>query len=219
VVKKLYDYLVPPALPLVLTVGIGIAINRLRLKRIFCIDPERVNFAGSVDMMCWDKTGTLTTSHLSWVGMEPVCDGIFLGFQDGLEPQSGFLSEKQMKNMNQFKKCLVSCHGLNEMQGQVLGHSVDVEMFKKTGWSLRQQEEFLFLDVQGQRLDVVAKLCHTHRGSPLPNQEIFVLKRFEFDAHIQRNSVICFDSNAFQNSSDPFIAFSKGMHSIATYHH
>jgi cation-transporting ATPase 13A3/4/5 len=42
---------VPPALPLILTVGIGIAMKRLERKGIFCIDPERINFA-NIDVMC-----------------------------------------------------------------------------------------------------------------------------------------------------------------------
>lgn len=37
---------VPPALPLVLTVGIGVAVERLKSQRIFCTSPQRVNFAG-----------------------------------------------------------------------------------------------------------------------------------------------------------------------------
>jgi cation-transporting P-type ATPase 13A2 len=39
---------VPPALPLVLTVGVGISLQRLKKKEIFCINPDRLNHAGRI---------------------------------------------------------------------------------------------------------------------------------------------------------------------------
>jgi cation-transporting P-type ATPase 13A2 len=35
---------VPPALPLVLTVGISVSIARLKKSLIYCIDPDRLNY-------------------------------------------------------------------------------------------------------------------------------------------------------------------------------
>jgi P-type E1-E2 ATPase len=46
---------VPPALPIILTVGISLAMSRLERQSIFCIDPERINYAGRADVMCFDK--------------------------------------------------------------------------------------------------------------------------------------------------------------------
>uniref|UniRef100_H3HBW2 Cation-transporting ATPase n=1 Tax=Phytophthora ramorum TaxID=164328 RepID=H3HBW2_PHYRM len=59
---------VPPALPLVLSSGIGFAMKRLREGGIFCIDSQRVNSCGQLSCFCFDKTGTLTQEHLSFVG-------------------------------------------------------------------------------------------------------------------------------------------------------
>jgi magnesium-transporting ATPase (P-type) len=79
---------VPPALPLVLTVGIVLSIERLKKSKIFCISPERVNFAGRIDTMCWDKTGTLTSPTLNFAGVDIFLNGKFSGFQnvDKLSP-------------------------------------------------------------------------------------------------------------------------------------
>jgi magnesium-transporting ATPase (P-type) len=41
--------------------GIGFALHRLRRDQIFCISPQRINFAGKVDVCCFDKTGTRFT--------------------------------------------------------------------------------------------------------------------------------------------------------------
>ncbi|KAJ3091418.1 hypothetical protein HK102_000644, partial [Quaeritorhiza haematococci] len=44
---------VPPALPLVLTVGVGVAVERLRRRwKVFCVEPGRVVVAGGVDFVC-----------------------------------------------------------------------------------------------------------------------------------------------------------------------
>lgn len=56
---------VPPALPAAMTCGVVFAINRLKLEKIFCISPMRINLAGRVTTFTFDKTGTLTEDGLS----------------------------------------------------------------------------------------------------------------------------------------------------------
>lgn len=56
---------VPPALPAAMTCGVVFAINRLKLQKIFCISPLRINLAGRVTTFTFDKTGTLTEDGLS----------------------------------------------------------------------------------------------------------------------------------------------------------
>jgi len=53
-------YIVPPALPLMLSMSQNISLFRLRLKNILGADPQRIVNAGTVTCMCFDKTGTLT---------------------------------------------------------------------------------------------------------------------------------------------------------------
>ena len=52
-------------------------MDRLRTQRIYCISPQRVNFAGKINLMCFDKTGTLTHDDLSVEGVQPVVDAKF----------------------------------------------------------------------------------------------------------------------------------------------
>jgi cation-transporting ATPase 13A3/4/5 len=59
---------VPPALPAAMSCGVVFAIQRLRRQKIFCIQPSRVNMAGSVKTFVFDKTGTLTEDSLSVLG-------------------------------------------------------------------------------------------------------------------------------------------------------
>ena len=57
----LITIVIPPSLPLAMSVGTNFALVALRAMGIFCISPSRVNMAGKVNFMCFDKTGTLTS--------------------------------------------------------------------------------------------------------------------------------------------------------------
>ena len=60
---------VPLALPATLIIGVNFSLNRLKKKGIFCIVPTRVNVGRKVDLMCYDKTGTLTEDGLDVLGV------------------------------------------------------------------------------------------------------------------------------------------------------
>ena len=94
----LITIVVPPALPIVLTVGMVCAVDRLKNHRISCISPSRfvdtpsvinrkwfgltegvrVNVAGKVDCFCFDKTGTLTMDGLDVLGVREAINGRFV---------------------------------------------------------------------------------------------------------------------------------------------
>lgn len=68
----LITIIVPPILPITLSLSTGLAMRRLKSQNIFCISPQRVNVAGRVDIMCFDKTGTLSEPDLDVYGALPV---------------------------------------------------------------------------------------------------------------------------------------------------
>ena len=53
----LITIIVPPSLPLALSVGTNYALIALRRAQVCCISPNRINMAGKVRVMCFDKTG------------------------------------------------------------------------------------------------------------------------------------------------------------------
>ncbi|CAG0906491.1 unnamed protein product, partial [Cyprideis torosa] len=68
----LLTIVVPPALPAAMTVGIVVAAQRLKDKKIFCISPRAINISGLINCVCFDKTGTLTEDGMDMWGVVPV---------------------------------------------------------------------------------------------------------------------------------------------------
>ena len=61
----LVTIIVPPSLPLALSVGTNYALVALRRAQVCCISPNRINMAGKVRIMCFDKTGQLPQRTLT----------------------------------------------------------------------------------------------------------------------------------------------------------
>ncbi|KAJ8546762.1 hypothetical protein ON010_g11471 [Phytophthora cinnamomi] len=156
---------VPPTLPLVLTSGIGFSMHRLYRRGIFCTDSRRVNSCGQLSCFCFDKTGTLTKEHLTFAGV-----AITEKFSLSVQPT-------QTSSPSKFKLGMATCHGLSEYGGAFQGYSLDLAMFRASGYSM----EFFPIPPYEQYIAVVTAPDETKHG---------IISRFAFDATCQRSSAV-----------------------------
>ncbi|KAJ1731619.1 hypothetical protein LPJ72_003847 [Coemansia sp. Benny D160-2] len=151
-----------PLLPAGLVAGQSMAAYRLKKKKIFCVDPQRIMLAGKVQIFCFDKTGTLTKEGLEFYGVQgtdsSASDGqessVFRAFGGSVEASSEIV-----------QKAIASCHAVTELSGQLIGNPVDIEQFRASGWVLGKEPKYL------DQIDPPA-------NSPFGT--LHVVRRFEF---------------------------------------
>ncbi|KAL8003389.1 putative P-type ATPase, HAD superfamily, P-type ATPase, transmembrane domain superfamily [Plasmopara halstedii] len=176
---------VPPALPVVLTAGVGFALSRLESQAdVACIDAARMNVAGHIDCFCFDKTGTLSSNHLDYYGVDECSAAI----------SDATRSQKQQPAFNGLQRevevlspptivGLATCHGLTDSSGQIKGYALEMDMFRATGYSLESETSEKSTNSRQFAALVV---------SPI-GKRFGIVARFPFDASRQRSSVVVED--------------------------
>lgn len=193
---------VPPALPVAMTTGMSFAVARLKKTKIFCISPNRVNVAGMIKLMCFDKTGTITTEGLDLYGVHPLED---TEFSDMIVEESVTDALTDVKSLPEKKKMLLysmaSCHALTYVNFELVGDPLEVKIFEATKWKLKepQASDYMF---ETPIPTVVHPPHHNHHKTDLTELEVQdiditslpfelgILKKFEFKSSLQRMSVI-----------------------------
>nr|CAG4709101.1 unnamed protein product [Naegleria fowleri] len=102
---------VPPELPMELSLAVNNSLLSLSMLGIFCTEPFRIPYAGKVNVCCFDKTGTLVSDKMT-------LKGISLSEQDSDE-----LSQKPSENS---RVVLAGCQSLIDLNGKVLGDPMEV---------------------------------------------------------------------------------------------
>lgn len=162
---------VPPELPMELSLAVNTSLAALSKYAIFCTEPFRIPYAGRVDIACFDKTGTLT-------GEDLVVDGIA-----GLELlQNGSAKEfSGTPHVTPFSQIdisttlvLATAHALVKLEdGEIVGEPMEKATLSSLGWSLDKEDTLTNKSAAGR-----------------DRTSVQIRRRFQFSSALKRQSSI-----------------------------
>ena len=168
---------VPPELPMELSMAVSHALLELQKASIYCTEPFRIPIAGKIDLCCFDKTGTLTSDDLVIEGVAGMPfaltdEGESAGGADAANDKcelSAMLTDA-VKIPPSVSLILAACNQLMLVDGQLLGDPMERAALAATGWV-----------TDGKR-------CAHHASGRRSNASI--LTRFAFSSELKRSSVV-----------------------------
>uniref|UniRef100_H2YT60 Cation-transporting ATPase n=1 Tax=Ciona savignyi TaxID=51511 RepID=H2YT60_CIOSA len=181
---------VPPALPLAMTIGIIYAQLRLKKQKIHCISPQRINVSGQIDVVAFDKTGTMTEDGLDLSHIVPSYDttehpGVPT-FHPVIDPD--YLTS-ELDSKDEMVQCMVTCHTLTTIDGRILGDPLDLKMFEATKWQLESQYDQIQMTYFRPPM-VASDMSVASPNGVSGGDDIGVVRQFPFASVLQRASVI-----------------------------
>jgi len=132
---------VPPELPMELSLAVNTSLAALAKFAIFCTEPFRIPFAGRIDVACFDKTGTLTGEDLVVEGIA----GLGLGHSGTDTPQDSDGAHSRMTPVHdagmETTLVLASAHALVKLdEGDIVGDPMEKATLSALGWSLGKND-------------------------------------------------------------------------------
>ncbi|ROT36098.1 ATPase [Sodiomyces alkalinus F11] len=128
---------VPPELPMELSLAVNTSLAALAKLAIFCTEPFRIPFAGRIDVACFDKTGTLTGEDLVVEGIA----GLGLGHSGTDTPRESDGAHSHLTPVKQIgletTLVLASAHALVKLDdGEIVGDPMEKATLASLGWML-----------------------------------------------------------------------------------
>ena len=115
---------VPPELPIQLSLSVNTALIALNKIGIYCTEPFRVPMAGTITHCFFDKTGTLTSDQLKCISFDPVVEG---------EVDEKFF-------MSKVELVVAGCHSLIASDNLVIGDPIELTALDKIGYKFNHSK-------------------------------------------------------------------------------
>ncbi|KAI4693981.1 uncharacterized protein J4E84_002560 [Alternaria hordeiaustralica] len=164
---------VPPELPMELSLAVNTSLAALSKYAIFCTEPFRIPFAGQVDVACFDKTGTLTGEDLVVDGIA----GLSLGQDGATVAADGAHTDlaKVTDVATETTLVLAAAHALVKLDdGETVGEPMEKATLQSLGWKLGAKDT---LQATMTTPKSQAELVHIRR-------------RFQFSSALKRQSSV-----------------------------
>ncbi|KIH92655.1 cation-transporting ATPase 13A1 [Sporothrix brasiliensis 5110] len=168
---------VPPELPMELSLAVNTSLAALAKFAIFCTEPFRIPFAGRIDVACFDKTGTLTGEDLVVEGVA----GLGLGQTGSSTPREADGAHSHMTPVSEIgletTLVLASAHALVKLdEGEVVGDPMEKATLEALGWTLG-------------RNDILTNKQATAAATSISGT-VQVKRRFQFSSALKRQSSV-----------------------------
>ena len=174
---------IPPILPTAILIGLNVSVLRLKASGIKTFQVNRVAVIGGCQVMCFDKTGTITEDGLSFSGIRPLVS-------EGLRESSRHEGARHAcMRMGACVTCDIHsssedaalgmgvCHSLMLLEGRVQGNEVDTRMFEASGYK--------FASSSSSSSSAANNIHFTSSSGATAT----VFKRWDFDHKLQLMSV------------------------------
>lgn len=171
---------VPPELPMELSLAVNTSLASLSKLAIFCTEPFRIPYAGRVDVACFDKTGTLTGEDLVVDGIA----GLSLGQAGAQEEPDGAQTQltKVAETGLATTLTLATAHALVKLEeGDVVGEPMEKATLEALGWTL------------GKNDTLTSKAATAAQGQGYakgPADIVQIKRRFQFSSALKRQSSV-----------------------------
>jgi cation-transporting ATPase 13A1 len=153
---------VPPELPMELSLAVNASLVALSKFAIFCTEPFRIPNAGRVDVCCFDKTGTITSESLVFEGVA------------GNNPSDITELAKSHSLSRETILCMAGAHALVRLQdGTVVGDPMEKAILEALNWKLDTGDTLSPSNTAGQK-----------------GNQITIRRRFQFSSALKRMSTI-----------------------------
>lgn len=208
---------VPPELPVTMSLTVTMALNGLFKKKLYCTEPFRIPLGGKLTYCCFDKTGTLTTSEVVLENVAGAPERSSFDYLKASEPElnslvtdvKGALVTAATQSTAQSDKCVnatADCTKLPEITRSVMGicHGlVSVEKKHKLPLSMRVGEKGADqappLEIVGDPLEKTSCMAvnwvPSHEDPDVltntaTKQTATIWRRFPFVSEAQRMTVV-----------------------------
>ncbi|KAL4532436.1 hypothetical protein Ndes2526B_g08333 [Nannochloris sp. 'desiccata'] len=132
---------VPPELPMELTIAVNASLVALARKRIFCTEPFRIPLAGKVTTCCFDKTGTLTSDHMELEGVVGSVSKLGKEAKSNVSATEGVEDDELHQDVKLLpaviSRILACCQSLVQVDGSLVGDPVERAGLQATGWAVK----------------------------------------------------------------------------------
>lgn len=167
---------VPPELPMELSLAVNTSLAALSKYAIFCTEPFRIPYAGRVDVACFDKTGTLTGEDLVVDGIA----GLKLGTIHPNVEADGANTDLAKSDSIGVDTTLVlaSAHALVKLdEGDIVGDPMEKATLQWLGWALGEK-------------DILTRKESTRGPAFTVPESVQIRRRFQFSSALKRQSTI-----------------------------